>query len=73
MKNDLGLKLDFFSRLNHLIIDTVFAEFLFILMYLNKVPIIIDSSGVHLQALLSLITSHPEIVSASSYLSDLKL
>jgi hypothetical protein len=40
IKNDLGISKEIFIKLNHLLIDTHFAEFLFFLIFSPTVPII---------------------------------
>jgi len=56
-----------FSNLNHLHVDTVYAEFLFHLIHATKVPTVYDPSGAYINTLTSELVSSYNIISASNY------
>ena len=69
MKQDLGLSTELFTKLNHLVIDSIYAEFLFFLTFSPQTPVFIDSTGIHLDLLMHklLKESSIKLVSAADY------
>ena len=64
---DLKLDINLLGSLNHLLIDSVFAEYLFSLLYTRSLAVIKDSTGLY-SAFLNIISGNPvSQISASDF------
>jgi hypothetical protein len=69
IKQDLNVSTELLTKINHLVIESVYAEFLFFLIFSNRTPIIMDVTGIHLDLLMNHVfhNSNFKVISAADY------